>query len=186
MEHAHLERRAEDAYARAGLPMDATRTALELADALLGGGSRTAVFDVANLDTPAVIQRGRRGDCLLICSGLSEREAEWFGARALAGWMLRGLESTAADAEFLAACLRSPAPAVRSVAQHVGLDCAALADVLEVGEASALLRIGEVFGVRVVMHTPGGPVKIRGRGKPLRWCRMRLSGDAERVALVGR
>lgn len=185
MEHDRIERLAEEAYVRAGLPADSSRSPLELAEVLLGRGSRQAVFDVANLDTPAQIWAGNAGDSLLIREGLGERAAEWHGARALAGWMLRHESATVADLDLLAACLRSPRAAVRTAFSYSGPAFDDLADALQISTTSAALRVGETIGIRMIVYSPTSPPRIRGRGKaPLKWCRVRLSDEPGRYALV--
>ncbi|MBX3131345.1 MAG: hypothetical protein KF718_31785, partial [Polyangiaceae bacterium] len=118
MDAGGIEALAEAAYERARQP--ALGAPLKLANALLGGGARHAVFDIDQLDGPAKLWEGPLGASLLIRADCSQRQAEWFGARELGRWLMRQvgmLSPTAMELDFAAACLRAPRQAVTNAIQ---------------------------------------------------------------------
>lgn len=180
MTRVDFEEIAEAMYRRAGLREDRAVPPLYLAGELLGWNKLT---EVAAPRSGVRLVEGR----LLLEQGAPDRALGWRIAEVLARTELasRAILPTERAIATLAACLRQPLRAFSRVVDVIGPDFPTLADVFEVSETSIALRYGETTGIKLVLHAPDQPARVRGSTALVRNARViRLTDDpARRVHL---
>lgn len=171
-----MEVECANVYASAGIPPTDDPPAL----ATLCQRILRATVQLSYSVLKVTMRRDHAGKTLLVPAHLSDADARFATALAVAEHWLKRRSIDAANASRLAGALLCPRPSFLRVVDAVGYDVSAIAECFGVTETVALLRIGEVTGQPVVLSDrTSNVVHVRGRREPgLRPIRMQRQGVA--------
>lgn len=163
-----IEREVSEVYAAAQASMETGATLGEIIEETMG--LRPMLVPRLNVDA-ITVRRRRRGRSvwrIAVRFGVEKPQARYLAAGQHAAWWLRrygAIPATPQNVARLAASVLAPAPLFRAVADDLGADVEALADAFCIPEPLVLLRLGEVLGTPVALHSADHRlVMIRGRG----------------------